>query len=101
MVNKKTDPAIIYFRFLYYGDKGASLIKSCIRTIKRNCLNDRPIVFRLMYDVTKMEFFCNAKDGTPQLCQSNIVYKFLCLGYLAKYVGKTERTFRERTREHA
>ena len=45
MVNNKVDSVIIYFRFLYYVDKGVSLIKNCIRAIKINCLKDRLIVF--------------------------------------------------------
>ena len=50
MVNKKVDSVIIYLRFLYYGDEGVSFIKFCIRTIKINCLKDRPIIFRQLAD---------------------------------------------------
>ena len=45
----------IYFHFPYYGDKGFSLFKSCIRKTKSNCKKDQPVTFRLLYDVTKLE----------------------------------------------
>ena len=64
-VNNKLDPLIIYFRFPYYNDKRVSLIKSCIRTTKAHCLKDWPTVVRLVYDVTKMEFFCNTSFTKP------------------------------------
>ena len=85
----------------YYGDKGFSLFKSCIRKIKSNCKKDQPVTFRLLYDVTKLEFFCNTKDRTPKLNQSFVVYEFTCPGCNANYVGKTERTLHERCDEHA
>ena len=47
-----------------------------------------------------MKFFCNTKDTTPLLCQSNIVYAFVCWGCSAYSVDKTERTFYERTCKH-
>ena len=60
-----------------------------------------PIVFRLLYDVTKLEFFCNTKNRTPKLNESFVVYEFICPGCIANYVGKTERTLHERCAEHA
>ena len=76
-------------------------MKSCLRKIKSNCKKDHPINFRLLYDVTKMEFFCNTKDKTPMLNQSFVVYEFKCPGCDANYIGKTERTLFERSEEHS
>ena len=50
----------------------------------------------MLYDVTKLEFFCNTKDRTPKLNQSFVVYEFTCPGCNVNYVGKTERTLHER-----
>ena len=47
-----------------------------------------------------MAYFCNTKDATPTLNKSNVVYEFCCPGCQAKYIGKTERTLFERSREH-
>ena len=57
----------------------------------------------MLYDVTKLEFFCNTKDRTPKLNQSFVVYEFTCPGCNVNYVGKTERTLHERYHilEHA
>ena len=101
MINNKVYPGIIYFHFQYYSHKRVSLIKSCIRMIKPNCLKDRPVVLKPMYDVTKMEFFCSTKDRTSLLCQSNIAHDFVRLGCSANFVGKTARIFHQRTRQHA
>ena len=48
-----------------------------------------------------MSFFTNAKDKTPLLNNSFVVYKFTCPGCNINYIGKTERTLNERTIEHA
>ena len=74
----KSNEITIYFRFPYYGDKGFSLFKSCIHKIKSYYKKDQPIAFRLLYDVTKLEFFCNTKDRTTKLNQSFAVYEFTC-----------------------
>ena len=47
-----------------------------------------------------MGYFCNTKDPTPTLNRSNVVYEFSCPGCRATYIGKTERTLFERSREH-
>ena len=99
---KQKEPVIIYFCFPYYGDKGLQLLKSCIHKvkIKLNGKNDQPGVFKILYDVCKIEFFCNTKDRTPIINQSFVVYEFTCSGCSANYVRKTERTY-ERCVEHA
>ena len=55
----------------------------------------------MLYDVTKTEVFCNSKDKTSFLSQSNVVYTFVCPGCNSSYIGKTERTLSERKTEHA
>ena len=85
----------------YYGDKAFSLFKRCIHKIKSSCKKDHPILFRLLHDVTKLEFFCSTKDRTPKLNESFVAYEFICPGCNDNYVGKTERTLHERCVEHA
>ena len=36
IIQKKSNEITIYFRFPYYGDRGFSLFKSCIRKVKTN-----------------------------------------------------------------
>ena len=85
----------------YYSDKGLSLLKSCLRKIRSNCVKTRSIRFKTQYDVNKIEFYCNTKDKTAVLSNSFVVYDFSCPGCGANYIGKTERTLYERTVEHA
>ena len=40
---------------------GLQLLKSCIRKIKVNYKNDQPVVFKILYDVCKMEFFSSTR----------------------------------------
>ena len=98
---KQEEPVVIYFRFPYYGDKVLQPLKSCIRKIKVNCKNYQPVAFKILYDVFKMEFFCNTKDTIPIINQSFVVYELTCPGCGANYVGKTKIMLYERCVEHA
>ena len=99
--NETSNEITIYFRVTYYVNKGCSLIKSCIRKIKSNCKKEQSITFKVLYDVTKIDFFCSTKDKMPTLNQSFVVYEFVCPGCNADYVGKNGRTLFERNVEHA
>ena len=91
----------ISFPAPYYGDKGCSLIKSCIRKFKLNCKKEQSVNFRVLYEVTKIDFFCSTKGEMPTLNQSFAVYEFVGPGCSVNYVGKTERTLFKRNVEHA
>ena len=82
---KQKEPVVIYFQFPYYGDERLQLLKSCILKMKVNCKNDEPIVFKVLYDVCTMNFFCNNKDRTTIINQSFVVYEFSCPGWGANY----------------
>ena len=99
--NETSNEITIYFRVTYYVNKGCSLIKSCIHKIKSNCKKEQSITFKVLYDVTKIDFFCSTKDKMPTLNQSFVVYEFVCPGCNADYVGKNGRTLFERNVEQA
>ena len=86
VTTKRKEPVVIYFHFPYYGDKGLQLLKSCIHKIKVKSKNKQLFLFKI-YDVCKMELFCNTKDRTPIISQSFVVYEFTCPGCGANYVG--------------
>ena len=52
----------IWFRLPSCGDKSVQLANSCIKEIKHYCKKDISVKFKLLYDTTKLEFFCNNKD---------------------------------------
>ena len=66
------------------------------------CLKkDKRVKFVLQYETIKLSYFTNTKDKISLLSQSSVVYKFVCPGCSSSYIGKTERTLWERTKEHA
>ena len=91
----------IWFRLPYCGDKIVQLANSCVKKIKRYCKKDINIQFKFLYDITKLEVFCNNKDKTPFFNNSYVVYNFNCPECCASYVGKTQQTLHERCIEHA
>ena len=48
-----------------------------------------------------MRNFTSTKDKIPTLSKSNVVYQIECPGCGENYIGKTDRTVNERTKEHA
>ena len=100
-VNEKSNGVLICSHVPYYSEKDCSLIKSYICKIKSNCKKEQPMNFIVLYDVTKIDFFLSTKDKMPTLNQSFAVYKFVCPGCSAYYIGKTEKTLFERNVEHA
>ena len=81
--------------------KGVQLANSCVKKIKLYCKKDIKTKLKFLYDTTKLEFFCNNKDKTPFFNNSYVVYHFNYPGWCASYVGKTQRTLRERCIEYA
>ena len=61
---------------------------------------NQKVNFVCRYSVTKTSFFTNTKDKLNKLSKSNVVYQFSCPGCESSYIGKTERTLFERTKEH-
>ena len=51
--------------------------------------------------VTKISLFTSKKDKTPLLGNSFVVYEYSCPGCSEKYIGKTESTLFNRTKQHA
>ena len=61
---------------------------------------NQKVNFVCRYSVTKISFFTNMKDKLNKLSKSNVVYQSSCPGCESSYIGKTERTLFERTKEH-
>ena len=76
------------------------LVKTCIRSLKRNIKKDVRVWFVVTCNTTKLRFYTNTKDHIDKLAHSYIVYKFCCPECSNNYIGKTERTFFERINEH-
>ena len=53
------------------------------------------------WETTECNCFTSQKDPTPKPYKSSIVYKFVCPGCNASYIGKTDRCLYTRVNEHA
>ena len=84
---------------LPYIGKGSEQIvrrtkKKLARTFKEQ------VKINVFFKSTKVFFFTSNKDKTPQLSNSFIVYEYTCPGCSEKYIGKTESTLFNRTKQH-
>lgn len=89
----------VWINLPYIGDKGMHLTKTLIRKLRRCITGD--VRFRIRQKTTKIGHFTSTKDKTPLLSKSNVVYLFTCPSCGSSYVGKTDRTLRERLGEHS
>ena len=95
---KPTIP-VIWIRLPFIGQKGNFLLRNCTRKISR--LLKQPVKFMNHWETTECNCFTSQKDPTPKPYKSSIVYKFVCPGCNASYIGKTDRYLYTRVNEHA
>ncbi|XP_066931457.1 uncharacterized protein [Clytia hemisphaerica] len=96
-----TIPTTLWLRIPYAGPTGEQLVSALKRKLKFCLKKDTNVMFRVIYSTHKIGFYTNMKDPTPLKFKSNIVYRFICPGCRASYVGKTERNLFTRCSEHA
>ena len=96
-----TDPTIpiIWIKLPFIGKKGCSLLRKCTRKISR--LLKQPVKFINHWEITDCNIHTSQKDPTTKPYKSSIVYKFICPGCNASYIGKTDRCLYTRINEHA
>ena len=97
--NKEKDKIpTVFINIDYPGEKGEHLLKKCFKKLGRS--TNQKVNFVCRYSVTKISFFTNMKEKLNKLSKSNVVYQFSCPGCESSYIGKTDRTLFERTKEH-
>ena len=57
--------------------------------------------FNINWKTTNSNSFLSNKDKTPTRYQSSAVYEFTCPGCKSRYIGKTDRCFYTRIKEHS
>ena len=95
---EKDKTTMAFVNINYPREKGEHLLKKCFKKLRPSA--DEKINFVCRYSVMKISFFTNMKDRLNKLSKSNVVYQFPCPGCESSYIGKTERTLFERTKEH-
>ena len=98
MCTNNNDPKI-WIPLPYLGKYGTRLTRSFIYTItpllKLKCN------FIINWKTTNSNSFLSCKDKTPTKYHSSVVYEFTCPGCKSRYIGKTDRCFYTRIKEHA
>ena len=90
----------IYMFASYAGKEAESVILRCKKRLFKLFKTDLNIKFHVHLQSTKLCFFTSNKDKIPHLSSSNVVYHFECPGCMISYIGKTETTLFNRTKEH-
>ena len=90
----------IYMFVSYAGKEAESVILRCKKRLFKLFKTDLNIKFHVHLQSKKLCFFTSNKDKIPHLSNSNVVYHFECPGCMKSYIGKTETTLFNRTKEH-
>ena len=91
---------LIYMFLPYTGKEAENVVLRCKKRLSKLFKKDLKVKFKIHFQTTRLSFFTSNKDKTPPLNNSNIVYKFSCPGCSQSYIGKTESTLYNRTKEH-
>ena len=86
-----------YFKLPYNGPFSVITQKKVRHFVKRYCNN---IDIKIVFSSFKIGNMFSVKDPIPRGLRACVVYKFLCAGCNACYVGETTRHFSTRVREH-
>ena len=86
-----------YFKLPYVGSFTREAQKRLRKLVQRYCTN---IEIKLAFSSFKVGSMFSVKDPVPLDLRSRLVYKFLCAGCNACYIGETSRHLSTRVREH-
>ena len=91
----------VYLNLPYIGSTGEHLVKSFRKKMKKFLNPKKKVNIKVFSKTTQLRNFTSTKDKIPVLSKSNVVYQIECPGCGVHYIGKTDRTVNERTKEHA
>ena len=83
----------------YIGKRSEQIVRRTKKKLAKTFKEQ--VKINVFFKSTKLFFFTSNKDKTPQLGNSFIVYEYTCPGCSEKYIGKTESTLFNRTKQHA
>ena len=86
-----------YFKLPYVGSFTREAQKRLRKLVQRYCTN---IEIKLAFSSFKVGSMFSVKDPVPFDLRSRVVYKFLCAGCNACYIGETSRHLSTRVSEH-
>ena len=94
------DVTTLYMSLPFSGKEAESIVKRSKRRLMKLFKKEKNVKFSIFFESTKISFFTSNKDKIPDLSNSNVIYQYCCAGCGAEYVGKTETTLFNRTKEH-
>ena len=96
--NKDENVIKIWVKLPYLGKQGEMIVKSLLKKLKRYMKQN--VKFVILYQTKKSAMFCPTKDPVPTDQKSHVIYKIICPGCQKWYIGKTDRCFLTRMKEH-
>ena len=87
--------------FLPYNGKHAeSIVHRCKKRLWKLFKKEKKVKFDVCFQSTKISFFTSNKNQIPKLSNSEVIYQYICPGCGKSYIGKTENTLFNRTKQH-
>ena len=90
----------LYMFLPYSGKEAESIVFRCKKRLMKLFKRDIKVVFKVHFQATKLAFFTSNKDKTSLLSCSGLVYSYSCPGCAKSYIGKTDNTLFNRTKQH-
>ena len=90
----------LYMFLPYNGREAESIVTRCKKRLSRLFKNGRKVKFSIRFQTTKVSFYTSNKDRIPFLSTSGVIYRYTCPGCNSAYVGKTDNTMFNRTKQH-
>ena len=100
-VDQETEEMDTLYMFLpYTGKEAESIVTRCKRRLSHLFKKEKKVKFSISFQSTKISFYTSNKDRIPLLSNSGVIYKFTCPGCKSAYIGKTDNTLFNRTKQH-
>ena len=90
----------LYMSLPYNGKEAECIVKRCKKRLKKLFKKEKTVKFSISFQSTKLSFFTSNKDKIPILSSSGVIYNYACPGCKSSYIGKTDNTLYNRTKEH-
>ena len=94
----KTKENIWYFKLPFIGEFSKFTENKLRKLTKKLCKEGTNI--KIVFSTFKLASLFSTKNMVPYSVKSHAVYKFLCVGCNASYMGETYRHTSTRTHEH-
>ena len=90
----------LYMFLPYAGREAEQVVIRCKKRLGKLFKKEVKVLFKIEFQATKLSFYTSNKDRIPLLSNSSLVYRFTCPGCSKSYIGKTETTLFNRTKQH-